>query len=233
MGALARVRHTLWLFRTLPSGARRWFVLRLMEGQASRQRRLEAALGQQDARLVFVCHGNIMRSAFAEHVARAVVPHRAHDIASSGTHAKTGREAEKTAQATARFLGYDLQSHRASSFRDIQLATSDLIVCMDRDNEARVLQFLGQGQRVFLVGDIDELQAAPGGSVNGAKDGAGHGPASAGGETHPDGEIEPLERDESREVPDPYGKGADVTGRAFLRLRSRGELWARRHFSHA
>lgn len=226
MGEHSLARRTFWLLRTLPAGARWWLVRRLVEPRASRIQRLREVLGDPGARLVFVCHGNIMRSAFSAHVARAAVPDRAQQIVSTGTHAKPGREAEATAVSVAALLGYDLSSHRASSFAGVELSTRDLVVCMDRGNEARVLHYLGQGQRVFLVGDIDDMDTGhvhPGSQQN-------VGAVGAAGETGPGLESAAPEVDRSRELPDPYGKGADVTRWAFLRLRSRAELWARRHF---
>lgn len=229
MGEHSLARRTFWLLRTLPAGARWWLVRRLVEPRASRIRRLREALGDPGARLVFVCHGNIMRSAFSAHVARETVPDRAQQIVSTGTHAKPGREAEATALSVAALLGYDLSSHRASSFAGVQLSTRDLVVCMDRGNEARVLHFLGQGQRVFLVGDIDEL----GGSHVQPGVWPDSGADRATDETESDVRVSPEADAHFREVPDPYGKGPDVTRRAFLRLRSRAELWARRHFGHS
>jgi protein-tyrosine phosphatase len=202
---------------------------RLLEPKATRIERLNSALGVPNTRLVFVCHGNIMRSAFSAQVARAAVPYAADRIVSSGTHANPGREAEPTALAVAASLGVDISNHQASSLAGIGLSDSDLVICMDRGNEARVLQFLGQGQRVFLVGDIDELSAGhwPHGAV--VHSGAGR----AANETACGAPIDAVAGDDGREVPDPYGKGPDVTRRAFLRLRSRAELWARRHFSES
>jgi len=220
-------RRAFWLLRTLPFGARWWLLRRLVETRASRLQRLQAALGHPNTRLVFVCHGNIMRSAFAALVAQETEPEWASQIVSSGTNAKPGREAEATAISVATSLGYDLSSHRASSFAGIALSRRDLVVCMDRGNEARVLQFLGHGHRVFLVGDIDEVAAGhvpTGAPVDGGAGGAAGETAPGAGDSH-------LAGGHSREVPDPYGKGADVTRRAFLRLRSQAELWARRHFS--
>lgn len=229
MGEHSLARRTFWLLRTLPAGARWWLVRRLVEPRASRIQRLREALGDPGARLVFVCHGNIMRSAFSAHVARAAVPDRARQILSTGTHANPGREAETTAQAVAAELGVDLSTHRASSFAGVELSPQDLIVCMDRANEAHVLRFLGQGRRVFLVGDIDELLSGhvqPGAA-------AYTWVVDAANETAQAHSKYGVAAANTREVPDPYGKGSDVTRRAFLRLRSRAELWARRHFGHS
>lgn len=222
-------RRTFWLLRNLPNGARWWLLKRLMESRDARMTRLNGALGAPNTRLVFVCHGNIMRSAFSAQVARAAVPEHADRIVSTGTHANPGREAEPNALAVAASLGVDLSTHQASSFAGIGLSKSDLVVCMDRANEARVLNYLGQGQRVFLVGDINELNAWH--DLHGAPANTGAGDATA--ET-PSGAPQRAESGgDGREVADPYGKGFSVTQVAFWRLLSLAQLWARRHFAHS
>lgn len=220
-------RRTFWLLRNLPKGARWWLLKRLMESRNARMTRLNGALGAPNTRLVFVCHGNIMRSAFSAQVARAAFPEHADRIVSTGTHANPGREAQATALAVAASLGVDLSSHQASSFVGIGLSAGDLVVCMDRANEARVLNYLGQGQRVFLVGDISELNVWHG--LRGAP--AYTGAAVANDETLPRAPQRVPGGGDGREVADPYGKGLSVTQAAFLRLLDLAELWARRHFT--
>ncbi len=222
-------RRTFWLLRNLPNGARWWLLKRLMESRDARMARLTGALGAPNTRLVFVCHGNIMRSAFSAQVARATVPDHADQIVSTGTHANPGREAEPNALAVAASLGVDLSSHQASSFVGIGLSAGDLVICMDRANEARVLDYLGQGQRVFLVGDISELHAWRG--QHGAPSYPGAGDATA--ETLSGAPQRAESGGDGREVADPYGRGFSVTQVAFLRLLSLAQLWARRHFAQS
>lgn len=222
-------RRTFWLLRNLPKGARWWLLKRLMESRDARRARLNGALGAPNTRLVFVCHGNIMRSAFSAQVARTAVPEYADRIVSTGTHANPGREAQATALAVAAALDVDLSSHQASSFAGINLSTADLVICMDRANEARVLNYLGQGQRVFLVGDICELDAwhdQHGATANGGSD-------LATAETLSMAPQRATRGGDGREVADPYGKGPGVTQAAFLRLLDLAELWARRHFAQS
>lgn len=226
---LSSARRTLWLLRTLPPVASWWLLRRSLERSAARRERLAQALNGATGRLVFVCHGNIMRSAFCAEVARHEVPEHAARIVSGGTHASLGSGAEATALEVARAFDVDLRAHRSSPLDELALNGTDVVVCMDRGNEALVLQFLGQGERVFLVGDIDELSAGHG--QHGAAVHGGQG--SAAGETAPGAWVDTAGSDDGREVSDPYGKGPDVTRRAFLRLRSRAELWALRHFGHS
>jgi len=226
---LSSARRTLWLLRTLPPGASWWLLRRALESPAARRERLVEALNDASGRLVFVCHGNIMRSAFCAEVARHEVPEQAARIVSGGTHASLGSGAESTALEVARAFDVDLGAHRSSPLDELELNGRDVVVCMDRGNEARVLQFLGRGQRVFLVGDIDDLPV-----VHGQQGAVVHGGAgSAANETALAAPIDAAGDGDGREVPDPYGKGPSVTQRAFLRLRSRAALWARRHFAQS
>lgn len=225
MAWLRGARHTLWLLRTLPPGASEWMLRRRFERKSARARRLARALAEREGRLIFVCHGNIMRSAFAAAVARQTVPQHARDVQSCGTHANSGGLAERTALVVAEEMGVSLEEHRSSNFTDLQLSADDLVVCMDRGNEARVIHYLGQGRRVFLVGDIDVLARAEHAQ-----------PVAAGmqtgsqGETVPGGRLGTADGAWEREVPDPFGKGAEVTREAFARLSQRAAWWARRYF---
>ena len=76
----------------------------------------QLALGRSDSvnpdpahvrRLVFVCQGNICRSAFADVVARDMGLHSA----SFGLSTTTGRPAHEPAIVAARTLGHDMSGH--------------------------------------------------------------------------------------------------------------------------
>lgn len=117
--------------------------------------RLDALRGSPVGRLVFVCHGNIMRSAFAVAYLREQLPAVADRIIGAGTHATDGRPAQDSAIRVAPALGVDLTAHRARSVERAGLTSSDVVVCMDRANEANVAtRFTTIAPRVFLIGDI-------------------------------------------------------------------------------
>lgn len=78
-------------------------------------------------RLVFVCLGNINRSAFAAEVAR-VSGARAISIGLSTT---TGALAFEKAISTSRLLGFDLATHRATNFNDYKYLPGDLLLAME------------------------------------------------------------------------------------------------------
>lgn len=103
---------------------------------------------RQIKRLVFVCLGNINRSAFAEWVARA----QGATACSIGLSTTTGAPAFDTAIKTASEFGVDLSAHVATDIADYRYETGDLLVAMEirhvkqllnRDIPARAIALLG------------------------------------------------------------------------------------------
>jgi protein-tyrosine phosphatase len=75
-------------------------------------------------RVVFVCHGNICRSPFAEAVAKK----RGLQATSLGLFAENGVPADPDATKTAAELGVDLGFHRATRASDFRPTPHDLVV---------------------------------------------------------------------------------------------------------
>jgi protein-tyrosine-phosphatase len=154
--------------------------------------------------MVFVCHGNIMRSAYAAQVAKQRFPHVAHRVADGGTHATKGRPPQESALRVSREQQAPLDGHEATPMAMLALSPHDIVVCMDAMNEANVLAaFPGLAERVFRVGDIE----AP--AVTGVS-----GQLSQQGVSHDD-----------REVRDPYGQGDASTRDAFMRIAQLVARW--------
>lgn len=78
-------------------------------------------------RLVFVCLGNINRSAFAAEVARACGA----SAISIGLSTTTGAPAFEKAIRTSRLFNMDLSAHRATNFTDYEYLPGDLLVVME------------------------------------------------------------------------------------------------------
>lgn len=78
-------------------------------------------------RLVFVCQGNICRSAFADMVARA----QGVESASFGLSTDTGRPAHEPAIVAAGALGYAMGDHRAVDAADFAPREGDLLLAME------------------------------------------------------------------------------------------------------
>lgn len=90
-------------------------------------RSLKAIDWSRVRRFVFVCRGNICRSAYAEQRARAMnLP-----ALSFGLQARAGREADATAIQVARAREIDLGSHRARSLSEFFPQSGDLLVAME------------------------------------------------------------------------------------------------------
>ena len=114
------------------------------------------------AGVLFICHGNILRSPFAETLYRARVsgtPLAGGVIASAGLHAREGREADPRGIAVAPDFGVSLVSHRARRLTSDMIRAADLVLVMDRANEAEtVSRYPESAGKVFL------LAAAAGGA---------------------------------------------------------------------
>ncbi len=78
-------------------------------------------------RLVFVCLGNINRSAFAEGVANSV----GLNTRSIGLSTSTGSPAFQMAIDTARHFDINLQAHRATDITDYEYHPGDLLLAME------------------------------------------------------------------------------------------------------
>lgn len=109
-------------------GSRRGLVrlalshLEVLAGNAAPRRTREPV-----GRLVFVCHGNICRSAYAEAVAhRLGVP-----AASFGLSTTTGKSANAQATAAAARRGVDLSMHVTTDVDDFIARPGDLLLAME------------------------------------------------------------------------------------------------------
>jgi len=96
-------------------------------------------------RILFVCMGNICRSPTAEGVFRRLVqeraPHLPLEIDSAGTHDyHVGEPPDSRAVAAAARRGVDLRGLRARQVSDADFERFDLIVAMDRLNQATLVE---------------------------------------------------------------------------------------------
>lgn len=78
-------------------------------------------------RVVFVCHGNICRSAFAHHEALKY----GLNVASLGLSTSTGGRSPLQAIAGAERAGIDLTVHRATSWPDFKVLSGDMFLVME------------------------------------------------------------------------------------------------------
>jgi protein-tyrosine phosphatase len=94
-------------------------------------------------RLVFVCHGNICRSAFADVVARSA----GMSVASFGLSTSADMPAHPPAVAAASRLGHDMTAHRTTRVEEYVPLPGDLLLAM----EVRHLQKIANNGRIADV----------------------------------------------------------------------------------
>lgn len=101
-------------------------------------------------RVVFVCHGNICRSAFAHHEALKY----GLNVASLGLSTSTGGRSPAPAIASAARAGIDLEVHRATSWPDFQVHSGDLFLVMEVRQAHEMRRRLGKRDdvQVCLLG---------------------------------------------------------------------------------
>jgi protein-tyrosine-phosphatase len=141
------------------SGARATY-LRLL-WQRRRGRRAAADSLTRHSKVVMICHGNILRSAFAEALLReAVLTHRAPGllVSSAGLHAVPGKSADPRGVVVAKEWGVDLTAHRATRLSAEAVAAADLILVMDLLNLAELVwAYPGAADKVALLGEFDPV----------------------------------------------------------------------------
>lgn len=92
---------------------------------------------------VFVCYGNIMRSAMAEFLMKQALATSELggqvQITSAGLHTNPGREAHPWAQEASAELGISLAEHRAKPLTRVMVDQADCLLAMDLQNKAELL----------------------------------------------------------------------------------------------
>lgn len=122
-----------------------------------RVRAANKRLVPQSARsFVFVCHGNIMRSAMAEFLMKQALQQMGLEqqvhVTSAGLHACAGREAHAWAQESSSHLGISLAQHRAKPFSQKMAEEADCILAMDFQNKAELLaQYPELREKIFML----------------------------------------------------------------------------------
>lgn len=112
--------------------------------------------------VLFVCQGNIARSAAAELMARAAQrPGDGLEFVSAGVGAVVGAGVADTVAAQLSARGVDPQGHRAQQLDRDLLESSDLVLCMQDWHRTHILEeWPGAVRRVFLLGQAARLLPA-------------------------------------------------------------------------
>lgn len=124
-----------------------------------RRRRVRASLeGRRIRSVLFVCHGNINRSAYAAAAFRRALPESVNGtfrVASAGF-IGSGRPASELAQLVAARRELDLAGHVSRLLDPEELRSTDLIVVMNTAQRSQVCRLSGRApQDVVLLGDLD------------------------------------------------------------------------------
>jgi protein-tyrosine phosphatase len=120
-----------------------WHASRASVGAFATYRRID---WQAVSRVVFVCRGNICRSAYAEHKFRA----SSGKAVSAGMEADPGQPADVCAQRVASHRGIDLGTHRSQAISKLPLCPGDLLVAFE-PSQAKALGALVRDQKGVQV----------------------------------------------------------------------------------
>jgi protein-tyrosine phosphatase len=122
----------------------------------ARQKSGNVSLPNPVRHVLFVCHGNIIRSAFSERLFAGVATAHGMTVSSAGLFAKQGNSADLRAiEAANKVFGIDLHTHAASPITAEHVEHADLICVMDRENEIGVLaRFPDADRKVLLLGQF-------------------------------------------------------------------------------
>jgi protein-tyrosine-phosphatase len=112
--------------------------------------------------VVFVCHGNILRSPFASAELSRLVAESGNSsdtiISSAGLHAGPGSGADPRGIVAARARGVDLEHHHTRPLSGDIVRDASLLVVMDFLNEAQLLtRFPAAREKLMLLGSFDAL----------------------------------------------------------------------------
>ena len=119
------------------------------------RRALRTAAAAQ--RVLFICYGNIMRSAFAAAYLERSTHGQPLEIASAGYYAKAGRPADPRMRQAARAYDVDLSTHRSCIVDPAMVARADVVFVMDRHNrEALLHRFPEAADKIQFLGLLDE-----------------------------------------------------------------------------
>jgi protein-tyrosine-phosphatase/predicted ATP-grasp superfamily ATP-dependent carboligase len=113
--------------------------------------------------VLFVCHGNIIRSPMAAALLSRFLEDAGHhkiSVLSAGLSAKPGRIADERALVAAKEFGVSLDDHRAQLLSRELVENSDLVFVMDYVNEAKLLlKYPDAEHKVFMLSGAPEARS--------------------------------------------------------------------------
>lgn len=138
-----------------------YLKLRLLESLGLRHKS-RRHVPQSARSLVFVCHGNIMRSPMSEALLKRYMANSNRapvSIISAGLHARPGNSADSRARMVAREFGVSLEEHRAQLLTQEMVKQADAIFGMDFHNLVELLaQFPEAKRKIFMLSNYCESE---------------------------------------------------------------------------
>jgi len=127
-----------------------WFLFR--QRRAWRRGEVTSALARANS-ILFLCYGNINRSALADALVGGYAADSGVSVCSAGFHPEEGRPADRVMREVAAEAGLDMRSQRSSMLTPELLAGSDIIFVMEKRHYDRlVVQSPTLAGRIFLLG---------------------------------------------------------------------------------
>jgi len=151
------------IIRRLGPGAGRIYAGLRLKDVLGMRTEIEPIVPTAARSFVFVCFGNIMRSAMAEFLMRKAINENAPEeiekvrIVSAGLHANPGREAHPWMQEAAAELGISLASHRAKLLTREMVDAANAIFAMDFQNKAELLTlYPDAAHKIYMLSSYAE-----------------------------------------------------------------------------
>ena len=111
-------------------------------------------------KIMFICTGNICRSAMAEGMMKKLIKENNIDaeVYSCGIYAETGNGPTYNAQEAASEYGADISNHRATNIRDSKIEEMDIILCATISHKQSVLYMHPElKEKVFTMKEYAKL----------------------------------------------------------------------------
>jgi len=91
-------------------------------------------------KIMFICTGNICRSAMAHCILEDKLHGTEHEVYSCGTYAEDGNQSTFSAIEVMREYGLNLKNHKATNIRNSKIEEMDLILCMTWSHKNMAIQ---------------------------------------------------------------------------------------------
>ena len=112
-------------------------------------------------KIMFICTGNICRSAMAEGMMKKLISDnkiKNIEIFSCGIYAETGDYSTYNAIEAAKLYGANISNHRATNIRDSKINEMDIILCATTSHKQSVLfLYPDLNGKVFTIREYAEL----------------------------------------------------------------------------